>query len=268
MKQSPLTSLQQLFQASVMQSIDDVGDSAMSAARDWIENGNGLLAPHARLAIYQDAYRLRLCECLRTEFPRVCRVIGEEAFDHLAQAYIEDYPSKSYTLGELSSQFDAFLMQTRPSRGSSHPDWYDLVIDAARFDLAVQHAFDGPGWDSPTVQSPALASDAVAAPFDVEVCPSLMLVSTRFPVRDLNSDVPVVDVINRRGTFHDAIHRHDFVVQHLEVEDGDIELLTALKKGSSIQEALRVGAAEWHDGDHLRQLFTHWSARGLLRTNC
>jgi hypothetical protein len=68
-----------------------------------------------RLAIYAHAYHARLLECLGEVFPMLKRTLGEEAFNGFAFAYLQDYPSRSYTLNELGRHFPRYLEETRPA---------------------------------------------------------------------------------------------------------------------------------------------------------
>src|SRR5678810_1105991 len=67
-----------------------------------------------RLAIYANAYHSRLMECLGEVFPMLKRMLGEDGFDALAFGYLQEYPSKSYTLNELGRHFAGYLEQSRP----------------------------------------------------------------------------------------------------------------------------------------------------------
>lgn len=74
-----------------------------------------LFPAQQRLAIYQDGYRLRLLECLENEFPILHLHLGEKIFRLFALSYLEQCPSKSYSLYLLGQNFPNFLRQTRPS---------------------------------------------------------------------------------------------------------------------------------------------------------
>ena len=58
-----------------------------------------------RLEIYAGAYYARLLECLRAEYPIMAEAMGTELFDEFAVEYLQHYPSHSYTLNDLGSQF-------------------------------------------------------------------------------------------------------------------------------------------------------------------
>ena len=67
-----------------------------------------------RLQIYANAYFARLFECLHEEFPALLHALGEETFDAFAFGYLQQYPSRSYTLAELGRNFAAYLAEVRP----------------------------------------------------------------------------------------------------------------------------------------------------------
>ncbi len=92
-----------------------------------------------RLEVYANAYYARLLECLRDEFPALLHAVGEEVFDGLAFGYLQSYPSRSYTLSELSRQFAQYLEETRPrdEDDASGPSWPDFMIDLARSNAAT-----------------------------------------------------------------------------------------------------------------------------------
>src|SRR5262245_9550410 len=65
-----------------------------------------------RLAVYGHAYYARLLECLREEFPVLKHALGEEVFAAFAFGYLQHYPSRSYTLFQLGSNFPRYLAET------------------------------------------------------------------------------------------------------------------------------------------------------------
>ena len=60
------------------------------------------LAPVERVAIYQRMYPLRMLDALSTDYPTLKQFLGDSRFARLVAAYVEAYPSRSYTLNRLS----------------------------------------------------------------------------------------------------------------------------------------------------------------------
>jgi len=120
-------------------------------AREHVR-GNNRLTAEAQLGIYAQAYRLRLLECLRTEYPVLAALAGPTAFDLFAQGYIAAHPSQSYTLYDFGAGFADYLERARPA-GDGTPQTVEAIPAAlARIERAkaeVQRARgierDGPG---------------------------------------------------------------------------------------------------------------------------
>ena len=51
-----------------------------------------------RMALYGNAYVLRLKEALSTDYERLHSYLGDDLFDSLMQRYIEHYPSQHLSL--------------------------------------------------------------------------------------------------------------------------------------------------------------------------
>jgi hypothetical protein len=221
------------------------------------------------------------------------RTLGEDAFDGLAFGYLQDYPSRSYTLNELGRHFPRYLEQTRPtdategellnSHASDGPlalekDWPDFLIDLARLEWVIYQVFDGPGVEG----LPLLSNDQVLAipperwP-DAKLTPvvCLRLLATRFPVNDYFTalrrakvDEPVS--IPAAGETFVALTRRDFVVRRYGLSKVEFELLAALQEGRSVGEAVAsvVPSAEV-DLDrlaaNLQLWFRNWTAEGFFQ---
>jgi hypothetical protein len=70
-----------------------------------------------RLAIYGDAYRARLVECLADDYPAVKYALGDDAFEALCLRYIARHPSTSPNLNAFGRHMAAFCRgEERPAR--------------------------------------------------------------------------------------------------------------------------------------------------------
>src|SRR5258708_18726791 len=157
-----LGQIQRWMQATIMQPGGVVEGMASAEARRLIDVGpdeaesvvtrSRALTALERLAIYGYAYYARLLECLREEFPVLKHALGEELFDAFAAEYLQQYPSRSYTLFQLGTNFPRFLEETRPNREGkrrSAADWPDFLIDLATLELTFNEVFDGPSLEGP-----------------------------------------------------------------------------------------------------------------------
>jgi hypothetical protein len=298
-----LTQLQQWFQAVVTHADGVAAGACSEEAQRLVQLAPGelervitrsrALSAAERLAIYANAYHTRLLECLGEVFPMLKRILGGEAFDGLAFGYLQEYPSRSYTLNELGRHFPRYLHETRPSADSPEltdpagsdespalaEDWPDFLIDLARLEWAIYEVFDGPG-----VEGVALFDAGQLAAVPSERWPQaklvpvvcLQLLSTRFPVNDYYTAVrrakaDEVIPIPLSGESFVALTRRDFVVRRYKLSRTEFDLLTALNEGRSVGEAVEsiASTAKLKIDElaaNLQLWFRRWSAEGFFHT--
>jgi hypothetical protein len=68
-----------------------------------------------RMAIYADAYRTRLLDVLRADFPVTARTLGEERFDAIAGAFVREGPSVDGDVGQLALRFVPWVEEHAPA---------------------------------------------------------------------------------------------------------------------------------------------------------
>lgn len=122
-----LNTLQEAFQASILHADDCVDDSILGTER---------VSATTRLSIYSEAYRLRLIDALADNYPALHGLLGDEAFDRLARAYITGHPSQQPSIRWFGDRVAEFLRATPPYR--DRPELSDL----ARFEWTLREVFD------------------------------------------------------------------------------------------------------------------------------
>jgi Putative DNA-binding domain len=90
----------------------------------------------AQFGVYRIAYRARLRAALRDNFEVLPLVMGDDAFDALANAYISAHPSRHYSLRWYGHQLCEFMSNNAALL--DHPAFLDL----ARMEWALRQAFD------------------------------------------------------------------------------------------------------------------------------
>jgi hypothetical protein len=119
-----LAQLQRDLQAHVLNGRNEI-ESAISSTE---------LVPIAtRLAIYCDAYRLRLIEALDSNYPVLAELLGADAFATLGREYIDAHPSQHYSIRWFGHRLAEHLASRKREA------W---LIDLARWEWATSHAFD------------------------------------------------------------------------------------------------------------------------------
>jgi hypothetical protein len=89
-----------------------------------------------RFKVYNDAYRLRLVDALKSDYPALNEYLGEEAFDVLGRAYIDASPSDQFSVRWFGRHLPRFLEET--SNYAEQP----FISDLAKFEWALSEAFD------------------------------------------------------------------------------------------------------------------------------
>jgi hypothetical protein len=232
-----------------------------------------------RLSIYANAYYARLLECLASYYPVLQRALGEEVFEAFAFQYLQQYPSKSYTLDYLGENFARFLEETRPDREEGlREDWPDFLIDLAILEWNVTRVFDGPGVEFQPLLTPEALQSFPAERFAearLVPVPCLRLLRFRYPVNAYytaarrageDEEVPAPEPAPEWV----ALTRRDFVVRRYALTAPQHALLEKVLAGATVGEVL-AAAAEASDLDddalaaELRAWFKLWSAEGFFQ---
>jgi hypothetical protein len=127
MNANGLRSLQQQFQSYLLHHDEHVVQRI---------EGSRSADNRTRLGIYADAYRLRLLEALRVDFPALHTLAGDTDFERIGNAYIEDYPSEHFSIRYFGRQMSAFL--ARDARFRDTP----VFAEMAAFEWALGLSFD------------------------------------------------------------------------------------------------------------------------------
>jgi hypothetical protein len=90
----------------------------------------------AQFGVYRIAYRARLRAALRDNFEVLPLVMGDDAFDALANAYLDAHPSRHYSLRWYGHQLCDFMATNTTL--VDHP----AMLDLARMEWALRQAFD------------------------------------------------------------------------------------------------------------------------------
>jgi hypothetical protein len=226
-----------------------------------------------RLAIYNRAYYARLLDCLRESYPVLCHALGEDAFGSFALDYLQKYPSHSYTLNDLGTNFPRYLRESRPTDGAG-PSWPDFIIDLATLEWTYNEVFDGPGVEGRRLVrpdhlrkiDPARWPEARLVPV-----PCLRLLSLRYPVHDYYTAVRR----KKEPDFPDAaetllaVTRRRYVIRRHELTRPQYVLLEALLSAASVGEAIRRAADVTADDEDrfaadLGRWFRDWTAEGFF----
>ena len=243
-----LDRIQKWMQASVMHPEGVVEGMRSPEARAAIDAGaaeevvtrSKALTAAERLAIYGNAYYARLLECMREEYPATAHALGAETFDAFAAAYLQHYPSRSYTLCRLGANFPRFLAESRPPREEGEPEvsWPEFLADLAAFEWAFSEVFDGPGAEGKEMLDEAKVRAVPPERWPearLSPVPCLRLIAFRFPVQDYYAQVreEKEPSVPPPAETYLALTRRHFVVHPCTLSAPEYRLLSAWSRGGS-----------------------------------
>jgi hypothetical protein len=247
---------------------------------------NERLSSFERLEIYNRQYWFRVLDCLYEDYPGLRAILGETKFRRLRIAYLEKYPSASFTLRDLGSRLEQFLIE-RPEL--THPH-HQMALDMARFEWAQVVAFDGQAL-------PALAVDDLLGvdptKLRLQLQPYLTLLDLGYPLDDFviglkkrdaalrseasnamdlsecpsnSQKTPPVRRPPKKRIFL-AVHRFENALYYKRLEPQAYQLLTALRNGATLADAcnLAVDGGDNSAGEIAAQIsawFKSWAGLG------
>ena len=247
------------------------------AAKEHIKSNSRMTALE-RLEVYRRSYWFRILDALTDDFPGLRAVVGSRAFRRLAEAYLSDSPSQSFTMRNLGANLEPWLVAHPEYAGSD----FVLAIDMVRLEWAHIEAFDG------AAVKPVGPEDLIelSAEMQFSLQPHLTLLELRYPVEDLR--IRVQDAAageesceaasnsqprrKERGIVRQykklaprpaflGVHRVEFKVFYRPLEEGEFRILQAIRQGLPLGEA--VSAAP-DSASSIEAWFASWSRMGWL----
>jgi hypothetical protein len=262
------------------------GDDALQ--RKWVDGRpmekvaaefikpNDRLTSFERLELYNQMYWYRLRVAIRDDCPGLIAVLGEEAFERLAKAYLSKHPSRSFTLRDLCSRLIGFIRErpalTRPRTA--------LAVEVARFEWAQTVAFDG---EAKPVLDPGVLARTPPSRLRLGLQPYVTLLDLRHPIdtfvisvkrrevmRSEASNTPGEAAARRRvrrpampkpsRTFV-VVHRYHNRLFYKRLGEPAFRILSALAQGRTLERAVAAGGPGVRPAQ-VRAWFTSWMALG------
>jgi Putative DNA-binding domain len=197
--------------------------------------------PTRRFAVYRDNVVTSLAAALRSRFPVVEKIVGEEFFAAMARTFVLERPPRTPWLAMYGDDFAGFIAAFEPARELAY------LADVARLEAArtrAYHAADVAPADAS--EFAALDANAIAG-LRVDLHPSLEIVRSSHPIVTIwamnSGEQTLAPIENWRG--EDAL----VVRPHLDVEvrslpAGGAAFLLALAEKRPLGEAAEVALAD------------------------
>jgi hypothetical protein len=140
----PEFTLQQ-WQEAVQGAILTPEETYSSKVTDWLRR-DGANA-EKRLAVYVHAYVLRLEEALRTNYPALHQLLGDDDFARMACRYLATHPPSHNSIRWFGLRLSAFLSEESPY--ASIPS----IAELAEFEWALRYTIDAADADILTLDA-------------------------------------------------------------------------------------------------------------------
>ena len=203
-------------------------------------NGTDGAPAGRRFNVYRNNVATSLMDALTSGFPVIAKLIGTENFRNLARDYQWNNPPTSPLMMHYGESFPEFL--------ESHPALAGLPYlgGVARLEYAIRrsyHAADTPKFDAALLEDDRLLNARIVLANSVE------LVTSPFPIFSLwrfNTQPGAPKPTAKPECV--AIFRPEFDPEPEEISLADMILLSSLKAGETLHEAL--GKAQDANPDH------------------
>jgi hypothetical protein len=235
--------------------------------------GDRGLAPADRLAVYANAYFVRLHGCLGADFGALARALGAPAFHDLMKTYLMMHPPTRPSLRHAGAHLPEHL--TTEPFATMFGRRCAYAADLARLEWTMTEAFHAE--DAPALQREDLAALAPEAweGLRFETTPSLRLLACAWPVHVVRE---AFDREEAAGAWDEAprlqaestcvrVWRLDERVRHRAISRLEFEALRAVSAGErfpAICERMVEAVGDVEAAPRAAALLSSWISDGLL----
>jgi hypothetical protein len=269
----PLDCLQRWMQAVIVHpgTVDEAAADAGAQAEVPLERVGEVILPSAslspleRMAIYHAMYPLRMEEALASDYPALKRFLGDEGFFELVRAYVQEHPSRSFTLGPLGSHLPEFVASARAVRRRA------FCHELARLERAIAEVFEAP--EEAALDERAILSVPARAWENARLrpIPAFRLLALRYPagayLDSLHDDGHRHPPIRRQDGWV-AVYRRNYSVYRHDLSRPAHDLLADLAGGHTVGEAVAAALARRSrprpQAEDLFRWFRQWAAAGMF----
>jgi hypothetical protein len=254
---SELAKLQRALQRAVL---EDAPETTPHFAHSVV--GTQEAAAADRIAVYRDAYRLRLTDALAANYPRLRELIGEDTFNPIAESHIDAHRSRNASI----RWFGEHLAQDLQRSFAAQP-W---IGELAAWEWAIAHAFDAKDAQRVSMQSLAevAADEWPTLRFDFH--PSVQCVYLKSNAPALFKALTEDTALPEPATGEDSawlIWRDDLTPCFRSLSPHAAAALTLLMRGATF-EAMCTELCAWYAADEAAReaatLLREWLDAGMI----
>lgn len=221
------------------------------------------LEPMQRIGVYGNMYPLRMRDALRTDFPVVHRVLGDDGWAGLVDGYVIENYSRHPNLNQLGRKLPAYL-RTRKDLAQSA-----FLAELCELEQAMVEVFDSPESPQANVAELAELPPERWATAKFHPVSAFRLCAFQYPVNAYlqavkdERDPPRV----KKSQTYTAVYRKNYVVWRMGLTRPQYRILKLLSEGNTVLDAL-VKATKGGGSDvagsaqQLRIWFQEWFQEG------
>lgn len=249
---SNLKTLQQQFQNFLIQDDQTIVASIKSTPTFNVQD---------RLAVYSDAYYLRLVDILAKEFPRLKKFCGEEKFDEAAFRYLDQHPSQHYSLYRFANHFSRFL--------KTYFNGEPIIAELAVFERALSDVLLAGNGQRISFQALLDLSPEQWPAMKLILHPAVQVIALTFNVPDiwraLNTEQALPEV--KSSPSHYLIWRFHQQPYFAAITPEQSRIFTAIQRGdcfAEICEGLIGHLEEEKIGEFVAGVLQQWLTNGIF----
>jgi hypothetical protein len=213
-------------------------DADQPVPRSIIAHGG---TPTRRFAVYRNNVVTGLRKALKSRFPVVEKLVGEEFFAAMALAFVQEKPPHSPLLATYGDEFPSFIAAFEPARELPY------LADVARLEAARTYAYHAADVAPIGADRFAQLDSNTVGDIRIDMHPSAGIVRSPYPIVTIwamNSDEQqLAPIDNWRG--EDAlVCRPQFKVQIHALPAGGAAFLLALAAGRRLRDASEAALAD------------------------
>lgn len=218
-----------------------------------------------RLGIYHEAYRLRLIDALRNDFPALELALGKDIFSQVVSEYIDVHPSQHPSLRWLGEKLPEFLRM--------HDEWKNqpAIYELADFEWAQATAFDAANTDLATLDDVRALQNTQWLSLQLEFQPALQLISCYTNASEiwnaLIKDETRIDTQIEIESQDWLIWRDDLQVVYRAISKPESWCLQTFKDNKTFSDVCE-GLCEWFPAEEVpmkaAQYLQQWLHNGLI----
>ena len=218
-----------------------------------------------RLGIYHEAYRLRLIDALRNDFPALEKFVGENSFIEFMDNYIAAHPSQHPSLRWFGKKLPAFL------HDNENIQHHIATCELAEFEWAQVMAFDASNSNTATLDDVRTLQNTQWLTLQLEFQPALQKLHLKSNAPEiwqaLTKDDDTIEPVIDDEAQDWLVWRDNLQVVYRAVDTKELWCLNAFLDGKNFSDICE-GLCQWFESTEVpsraAQYLQRWLQNGLV----